>query len=331
MPSSRQEIREHAMAITDTTGTAAETLTNDFINDTLNEINDPGWAYAPRKEFQHNWSWLRRKYEFDTAASTTDYVLPRDVDRIALLRQETTPVKLRQVTDRRFYLLDAKRDETGNPKTYRLWEVSGVSTKLATADTIDVVSSSSSDSGDSELAITVWGYVGGIIRDETYALNGTTAVTGSLSFQADDVFVSKQKNTTGTITVTENSGSTTLVVLAPNDRNPLFKVVSLYPQPGSAITMYLEYYTRIRELYNDSDVPQFDSKWHHVVTKGVIAKIYQHLGKESESQSSIAMYRSATRAMVAGDLAQNDFIPTMMRHFPIYPFIPIHRSKDDIS
>jgi len=330
MPSSRKEIRDHAMAITDTQGSAMESLVNDFINDTLNEINDPGWAFAPRKELQHNWSWLRRKYEFDTVSGTTDYVMPRDVDRIAILRQETTPIKLRQVIDRRFYLIDAKRDESGNPKVYRLWEVSGVSTKLGTADTVDVVSSSSSDSGDADLAVTVWGYVSGIIRDETYALNGTTDVAGTLTFDANDVFVSKQKNTTGTITVKENSGGTTLVVLAPNDRNPLFKVVSLYPQPDSDIAMYLEYYTRIRELTNDSDVPQFDSKWHHIVTKGVIAKIYQHLGKETEKQSSVAMYRSATRSMVASDQAVDDYTPTLIRHFPIYPYIPIHRSKDDI-
>jgi len=331
MASSRKEIRDHTMRITDTEGTTMETLVNDFINDTLNEINDPGWAFAPRKELQHNWSWLRRKDTFSTVSGTADYVLPRDVDRIAILRQETTPIKLRQVSDRRFYFIDAKRDESGNPKTYRLWEVSGVSTKLAAADTIDVVSDSSSDSGDSELAVTVWGYVDGILRSETYTLNGTTDVTGSLTFDADDLFVSKQKNTTGTITVTENSGGDTLVDLAPQDRNPLFKVVSLYPNPSSAITMYLEYYTRIRELTADSDVPQFDSKWHHIVVKGVLAKIYQHLGKETETQSAVAMYRSVTRSMVASDMAVDDFIPTMFRHFPIYPFIPIHRSKDDVS
>ena len=331
MPSSRQEIREHTMRITDTQGSTMETLVNDFINDTLNEINDPGWAFPPQRELQHNWNWLRRKDSFSTVSGTEDYVLPRDVDRVAILYQETTPIKLHQVTDRRFYAADAKRDETGNPKLYRLWEVSGVSTKLAAADTIDIVSSSASDSGDSELAITIWGYVSGILRSETYTLNGTTTVSGSLTFDADDIFVSKQKNTTGTVTITENSESATLVVLAPQDRNPLFKVVSLYPIPDSAITMYVEYWTRIRELTADSDVPQFDSKWHHVVTKGVLAKIYQHLGKETETQSSIAMYRSAARAMVASDSSVDDYIPTLLRHFPLHPFRTVSRATDDVS
>ena len=334
MPSSRKEIRDHCINIVDldTTNDSLKTLVNNFINDTLNEINDPGWAYAPRKELQHNWTWLRQKTSFDTVASTTDYLMPRDVDRIALLRQETTPIKLRQVADREFYRLDAKRDETGNPKIYRLWAQSGVSTKLAVADTIDVVSSSGSDSGDDDLEITVKGFVDGIQRVETYTLNGTTAVTGSLTFDADDILVSKTKNTTGTITITENSGGTTLVVMAPEDRNPLFKVVSLYPIPSSAITMELEYYTRIRELFNDSDVPQFDRKWHHVVVKGVLAKLFQHLGKEAEKQSAVAMYRSATRSMVASDMSVDDFIPRLRRHFrwPFFGILP-HRDTADVT
>jgi len=333
--SSRKEIREQCINIVDldTSDTSLQTLVNNFINDTLNEINDPGWAFAPRREIQHNWSWLRRKYSFSTVSGTEDYLMPRDVDRIAIVRQEETPIKLIQVSDREFYRLDAKRDDTGNPKLYRKWEQSGVSTKLAVADTIDVVSDSSSDSADTDLQISVRGYVGGIPRTEVYTLNGTTAVTGSLTFDADDIFISKTKNTTGTVTVSENSGGTTLVDLAPQDRNPLFTVISLYPIPSSAITMYIEYYTRISALENDSDTPQFDSKWHHIVVKGVIAKLYEHLGKEVEKQSAVAFYRSAVRSMIASDSANDGFIPYLRRHFGARttPYLGIQRAEDDIS
>jgi len=327
--SSRKEIRNHCMKITDTQGSAMESLVNDFINESLNEVNDPGWAF--RKEFQHNWSFLRRKTSFSTAASTTDYLLPRDVDRVALLRQETTPVKLRQVTDRRFYEADAKRDETGNPYWYRMWEVSGVSTKLAVADTVDIVSSSTSDTGNTSLNVTVWGYVDGIIRTETYRLTGTTTVSGSLTFDADDIFVSMQTDTTGTVTVSENSGGTTLITLSPTERTPIVKVVSLYPIPDSAITMYVEYFTRIRELSNDSDTPQFDPKWHHIIVKGTLTKIYQHLGKEIEKGSMLGMYKSSIRGMVKSDMAVDDYIPRLKRHFPIMDIIPVYRSTDDVS
>lgn len=328
--SSRKEIRDHVYKLTDLTSDSNnDTMINDFINDTLNEINDPGWAYAPRKELQHNWAWLRRKTSFSTVGDQEDYLLPRDVDRIALVRQETTPVRLRQVSDRRFYGADAKRDETGNPYWYRLWEVSGVSTKLSTADTIDVVSDSTSDAGDTGLTVTVWGQVDSITRSEVYTLNGTTTVSGSLTFDANTVFVSKAKDTTGTITV--SAGATTLVQLAPDDRNPLFKTMSLFPIPDSAITMYIEYWTRIRELEQDSDVPQFDSKWHHTVVKGTVAKVYEHLGKETQKNSAVALYRSSVRSMVASDAAQDDFIPRLKRHFPLIRILPIHRDTADVA
>ena len=329
--SSRKEIRDHCIRIVDldVNNSTLQTTVNNFINDTIAEIGEPGWAF--RKEIHHVFNFLKRKTTFDTVAATTDYVLPRDVDRIAVLRQETTPARLRQVSDRRFYEADAKRDETGNPLTYRLWEISGVSTKLAVADTIDIVSSSTSDDDDTGLTVTVWGYSGGILRSETYTLDGTTTVAGTISFDADEVFVSKAKDTVGTVTITENSGSTTLVVMAPDERNPLFKVLSLHPIPNSAITMYLQYYTTMRFLEADSDTPQFHQKWHHVVVKGVLAKLYKYLGKETEAQSVISFYRSAVRGMVASDLAVDDYIPTLKRHYPILKVIPVYRTTDDIE
>ena len=330
---SRKELRDHCLQIVDMDSTtlANQTLTNNFINDSLNEINSPGWAFLPRREVYHSWTWLRRKYSFDTVSGTEDYLLPRDFDKMAILRQEETPLRLKQISDRRFYRLDAKRDDSGNPKVYRMWEESGVSTKLAVADKIDVVSSSTDDDDDTGLIVSVRGFVSGIPRTETYTLNGTTAVTGSLTFDADDIFVSKSKETVGTITLTENSGSTTILVMAPEDRNPIFKVVSLYPIPNAAITMYVEYYTRIRLLENDGDVPQFDSKWHPVVVKGVLAKLYQHLGKETEKQSAVGFYRSSVRSMVADDQAEGDYIPKLWRHFPYYLTNFVHRSEDDVS
>src|SRR3990167_7210008 len=104
-------------------------------------------------DFNHLWSWLKSKTTFSTVASQEDYVLGREVDKIALLRQTTSPTRLLRMTDEQFYKRDANPTATGNPLLYRTWEVDGVSTRLTTADTIDVVSSSASDAGSSELAV----------------------------------------------------------------------------------------------------------------------------------------------------------------------------------
>src|SRR3990167_2507963 len=159
---SRKEIRDSVLDTTRQENVQIGLLVNDFINLTLNEINDPGWAFP--KNFNHLWSWLKSKTTFSTVASQEDYVLGREVDKIALLRQTTSPTRLLRMTDEQFYKRDANPTATGNPLLYRTWEVDGVSTRLTTADTIDVVSSSASDAGSSELAVTVSGYVSEIGR-----------------------------------------------------------------------------------------------------------------------------------------------------------------------
>jgi len=325
--SSRKEIQKAALDITRQPANQIGDLVNDFINQTLNEINDPGWAY-PRSNFTHNWGFLRRKLDF--TATATDFVLPREVDRVAILRQTASPIKLRQIPDDRFFELIPNPTATGNPRWYRLWEHEGVATRLAAADTIDVVSSSTSDAGDSELAVSVLGYVAGILTVETYALNGTTKVNGTNTFEAREIYVSKQKDTTGIITVTENSGATTLVTVGKDERAPKFKVISLYPQPSS-IVMNLEYYTYMPLLENDSDVPIFHSKWHYVVKLGVVAKIYQYLNKETNFLTQQGLYSASVRAMVSADSHEPDLINHMRPRSFRSPNIHLRRSEDAIA
>ena len=331
--SSRKEIRDAALDITRQTQAQLGDLVDIFINMSIDEIQDPAWSFLPRKQVHHLWSFNRRKTTFATVATTSDYVLPRDVDKIAILRQTTTPARLQQWTDDRFFELEPDPTDTGNPRIYRQWEVSGVSAKLATADTIDIVSSSTSDDDDTELVITVWGYVGGILRSETLTLDGTTTVNGAVTFDANDVFISKQKATTGTITVTENSGSTTILTLAPRDRSPLSKVISLYPIPSSAITMSLNYFTTIPHLTNDSDAPIFSEKWHYMVVLGTVAKIYERLGKSEDQMRMQQLFRNKVRTMVQSDRTTPDLIERLKRHDPVRDRSTIHliRTTDAIA
>jgi len=328
--SSRKEIQTTALSRTRQSVTQLGNQVNDMINQTLNEINDPGWAF-PKKDFTHDWGFLRRKTTFTTISGTDDYVLERDIDRIALVRQTASPIKLRQIPDDRFFELIPNPTATGNPRWYRLWEYEGVATRLATADKVDIVSSSTSDAGDSTLAVTVSGYVSGIWRTETYALNGTTKVTGSLTFDAREIYVSKQKDTAGVITASENSGATTLTTLGPKERAPKFRVMTLYPNPGSALTISMEYYTRMLLLENDSDVPGFDRKWHYVVLLGTIAKIYQTLNKEIDFITQQGLYSASVRAMVSADSHEPDLIDHLRPRDPRRISIRLVRSTDAIA
>ena len=328
---SRREIVDSVLNTTRQNRAQLGDLTNEFVNLTINEINDPGWA-MPKGSYAHLWSFLRRKTTFPTVSGTEDYVLARDVDKISILRQTSSPTKLIQVPDDKFFEYIPNPTATGNPQWYRLWEQEGVSTRLASAGTIDVLSNSTSDAGDSTLTVSVSGYdSNGILRVETYQLNGTTAVTGSITFAAREIFVSKQKNTTGSITVRRNSDSSTLVVLGPEERAPKFKVITLYPKPSSVMTMYLEYFTRIPILDKDSQSPAFDEKWHYVVRLGALAKVYQYLKEEANFLSAQGVYSAGVRSMVSADSYEPDLIQHMSPRNNREPIIHLKRSEDAVA
>jgi hypothetical protein len=310
----RLEIRQRVA--TDTRESQINTTIEEYINQTLLEINDPAWAFeqAGIKGYNHLWSFNRRKTYISTVASTEDYILPRDVDKIGLIRQTTSPTKIRYIPDNLFYEYIPNPTATGAPKWYRLWEEEGVSVRLSVDDMVEVVSSSASDVGQT---VRVTGYdSNGLLRTESISLNGTTAVSGTITFDYNATVkkplrVSKSADTTGIITVREKTSDTTLVQLAPTERSPRFKIISFYPIPSSAISVYIEYFTRIRRLEGDNDVPDIDEKWFWLVRLGTMAKVYQYQNKESLFNTTQALYASGVRAMVKSDMQNVDYIPTL--------------------
>src|SRR3990167_6167256 len=206
----------------------------------------------------HPWSFLRRKQTFSTVTDQEDYNLDSEVDRIAVLRQISTPTRLIYVPDNIFYQVipNPENLSTGPPRYYRLWEETGFSTTLAADDTVYVSSSSTSDGSTFTVRIVGRNSSGEVVA-ETLTLNGTTSVTSSTTFDAAGLIaISKSASTTGTVTCYRTTGATVLSEMEPDNLAPRFKRVSLYPIPSSAVTMYLEYYERYRYLIHDTDIPQ---------------------------------------------------------------------------
>lgn len=331
--STRKQIRDSVLDTTQQDSTQIGDLVNDYINLSLNEIVEPAWAFDKRYggnggNYGHLWKWLKRKTTLTTVASTSDYVMERDVHRIAFMRQTNSPIKLTQVTDERFFRDLPNPTASGNPTIYRVWEIDGLSTRLAAADKLNIVSSSASDT--SSFTVSIIGYVSGRLVSEVYTLNGTTSVSGSTTWDAREIFISKSGKTTGSITVTRNTGGATVLVLAPEDISPRFKIVTLYPTPSAVMTIYVEYYKYIRELANDSDVPEFHSQYHYVVRLGTLAKVYQHLGKTVDFESVMTQYAAAVRSMVASDLVEPDYIDYLQRRYAL-PELIIKRAEGTIS
>ncbi len=383
----RTRLEFRARIATDTRETQINTTIEEYLNQTLAEINDPAWAFeqvSPMRGYNHLWSFNRRKTSLNVSGESTQ--LPRDLDKIGLVRQTTTPVKLRFIPDDLFYDYIPDPTSTGNPKWYRIWEEEGVSTRLSTDDMVEVLSDSASDTS---ATVRIVGYdTNGLLRTESLTLTGITAVSGTITYDSGKILkVSKSADTTGIITIREKTADTTLVKLAPTERAGKFKVISFYPIPPSTTgtitafadysatvtgtvkvtdathglstgntitisgttnyngnysitkidddsfyitatwvatetgawavytTIYLEYFTRIRRLEGDNDVPDIDEKWFWVVRLGTMAKVYQYQGKESLFNTTQALYGAGVRSMVKSDMGNVDYIPYLRSQF----------------
>ncbi len=308
----RLEIRNRVA--TDTRETQISSTIEEYINQTLAEINSPSWAFEQTgmKGYDHKWTFNRRKTTLATVASTENYQLPRDCDDISLIRQTSTPIKIRYIPDDLFYEWLPNPTATGNPKWYRIWEQEGVEVRLSAADTLEVVSSSTADTSQT---VRIVGYdTNGLLRTESITLTGQTAAptTPGITYAAGKVLrISKSADTTGVITVRKATLDVTLVQLAPTETSARFKIVSFYPIPSSAITLYLEYFTHIRRLEGDNDVPDLPEKWLWVVRLGTMAKVYQYQNKESLFNTTQALFGAGVRSMVREDLQNNDYIPSL--------------------
>jgi len=259
------------------------------------------------------WTWKRRKTTFATVASQEDYNLDSEVGEIAVLRQITTPQKLLYLPDDVFYRLIPNPENlaTGNPIYYRRWEETGFSTNLAAADTVYVKSSSTSDGSSFNVRLRGRNSSGEII-EETLTLNGTTAVTSSTTFASSGLLqISKSATTTGTVTCYRTTGDTVLSELEPGNLAPRFLRISLYPIPGSAITMYLEYYERFRYLVHNTDVLQMDHKWNWVVREGVLAKAWEYKQNPTLSAQHQQLYDRGLRLMMQQDAVNMDYVPVL--------------------
>ena len=261
----------------------------------------------------HHWTWLRRKQTFATVASQEDYNLDEEVDRIALIRQRSSPQVLQYISDPDFYkyLPNPEDQATGSPRFYRRWEETGFSTNLAAADTIYISSSSSSDGSSFTVRVRGRNSSGEEIR-ETLTLNGTSSVTSTTTFAASGLLqVSKSGRTTGTITVYRTTGATVLAELAPDELTPRYKRVSLYPIPSSALTMYLEYYEVFRPLVHDTDVPQMDAKWSWVLREGALALMWEYKRREELALAHSRVFAEGLLLMQRQDQAAPDLLTTL--------------------
>jgi hypothetical protein len=174
---------------------------------------------------------------------------------------------------------------TGTPDYYIHIGNRSVSALLSTADQVQVLSTSSSDTDPKVIRIS--GEVSGIQVSESITLNGTTAVDSTNTFDSGSELIVSAGTSDGTlsdlagvVTVREKTTSANVLAkIAPEERAPSYMWIKFSPTLSAAATMKVWYKMKWKPLNNDNDVPLVPCA--NEIVEGVIADALFEDGQEN--------------------------------------------------
>lgn len=204
------------------------------------------------------WFSLCRQITVQQVAGQNYIILPAWVSQVIDVHQTETPIVLAL---QRYYNfikgnVDVKSD-TGHPTKAMPVGKIGVKAALPAAGVITVVSD---DVDDTTQKVRVSGYnANGVPIEEQLSLNGTSTVTGAVTFSAEaglEPWFSKDGDTQGIVTVKRST--TTLAELGPKERRVWYGKWVVHPQPIAANNLYLTVKKNILPMSNTDDSPEIE-------------------------------------------------------------------------
>jgi hypothetical protein len=119
--------------------------------------------------------------------------------------------------------------------------------------------------------------VGGFPTQQTFTMNGTTAV--QLPLLASWIEVQKLYLVTaaiGNVSLVQTSGvGTTLSTISSGQTSARYTVVQLYPEPSGVVTYFLDAEIAIFDLANATDEPLFFEDFHDILVDGALMREYE--------------------------------------------------------
>lgn len=208
---------------------------------------------------EHNYWWNKKNSNLTTTSGIAEYILDHRVEGKQVLWMGDTSNRTREITEcllEDIYGYDSTPTTTGQILNWAFVKKSYVQAITTVADTVSVVSSSTSDTSAS---IIITGRVSGIEKTETLALNGTTTVDGTLTFDADGIeSVSLTSACAGSVTLTDSAN--TIVVIPAGYTRIEAPRIRLWYVPGSTLTLPYIYYQKaiLPASSNDTvDIPEY--------------------------------------------------------------------------
>lgn len=297
-----KRIQVRAMAMVQNTSTSTTNA-----NDLLPKVKDYCRTRYDRILRSFPWTELTRSYSLSVTASTRDYALRNDLEDIIKIWDTTNGQELLQSTIQDHVRFTATNLEvvgnvqTGQPDTYIEIGSKSVSALLSTADKVQVLSTSASDT--SPMVIRITGEVSGVMVSESITLTGVTAVDSTNTFDSGaELFVSAGtsdgtlQDLAGVVTVREKTTtSNVLAKLAPSERSPLYRWIRLSPTPASALTAQIWYKKRWMPLVNDNDAPIVPCA--NEIVEGVIADALWEDGQEGAAQAQETKFTNSVNEL----------------------------------
>jgi len=275
------------------------TIIKDVLNEKAQELlQDSFWRFALRDT------------TITTVASTTDYYLPSDLDKILDIRQQDSPMQLKRVFIADFNRLIPEPTETGVPKYYSEILEDRVLGQPTTANKVVFYSTSDQDVApeDGSTFATIWGVIDGVDRVESVALSATN-VTSCVSDFTKIYSITTNIKATGTIRFTEETVGTTLLELYPNETFRTYKKIKMHPIPDGAYTIYVRYQANQPTLTNDADVLIFPDRYSDVIADMAIADMLERQGDHNKAQVYYAKSQAGKSRMKKEQDLLWDFVP----------------------
>lgn len=207
------------------------------------------------------------------------YFLGFDYGRIISVTNRTAGIDLEYVTPGWVESVDPTRTSTGTATKFYFRGIEFVADQPAVAGTISVVSSSGSDTTQK---VRIRGKSGGVERTELLTLNGLTPVVGTISWDVGGLHsVTKNGNTTGTITVTR--GAVTVATLGPSQIGEERTPVYLWPIPASADTIVVQGYRKPKDMVDAEDSPDLPQLYHELVVVGAVIRGHRAMFRHTQA------------------------------------------------
>ena len=222
------------------------------------------------------------------------------------------PFQMEYITAQEGFSRGFYEDTTSIPTRYRMWGEDMVIEQLRSPSALTVVSS---DTSDTSISVTVFGIVAGYPDYETIttnASNGTTSVTGSKTFQSVERVSVENTTRTGRITVTANSGNTTVAVIpAGNTTKGIFyRKIEIRPLPSGAYPIFVYYYKTPYFLVNDNDIHELGPDFDNAIIYLSTALIDLGISKK-ESDRWFGLYKDEIRSLKKTNMDKIDWLPRL--------------------